>query len=140
MSGAGPDPRAKDIRSWDGSAGDLDRYLADRQALSHRLDEESLILSLGWSPSVCATHEAMLPWDNATADRWYRALPERYMTPDKLARPDWDHSHYPHDKNGRIGRVATRQRPETEEDRQAAADVRAALARCHDCGCEGSKS
>jgi hypothetical protein len=75
----GTDPRARDIRSWDGTPGDLDRYLADRQALSERLDEESLILGLGWSPSVCATHEAMLPWDNATSSRWYRALPERWM-------------------------------------------------------------
>lgn len=89
---------------------EIDRWLDDRRAQDKRLDEESLILGLGWSPSVCATHEATMPWDSATADRWYRALPERYMTPDSMARPDWDHTHYPHDKHGHIGRVTTHER------------------------------
>jgi hypothetical protein len=74
--------------------GDLDRYLADRMAASARMDEESLILGLGWSPSVCQTHEVMLPWDNATAGRWYQALPERWMRdlpPDKRAEAEKRH-------------------------------------------------
>jgi hypothetical protein len=41
------------------------------------------------------------------------------MTPDSLARPDWDHRHYPHDEHGRLGRVTTLQRPETEADIEA---------------------
>jgi hypothetical protein len=67
------------VTPWDGTEADLDRYLADCQALSRRLDEQSLILGLGWSASVCLTHEATLPWDSATAGRWYRALPERWF-------------------------------------------------------------
>jgi hypothetical protein len=73
------DPRTEDIRPWDGTDGDLDRYLTDRATLAKRLDEESLILGLGWSPSVCATHEATQSWMSATASRWYHALPERWM-------------------------------------------------------------
>jgi hypothetical protein len=106
---------------------EMDRWLADCQAQSTRLDEESLALGLGWSASVSLTHEITGSWDTATASRWFLALPERYMTPDDLSYPDWDHSHYTHDEYGRIGRVATRQRPETDEDRRAAAAVRAAL-------------
>lgn len=98
---------------------EINRYLAERQAQSKRLDEENLILGLGWSASVYLTHEITGDWLTATADRWFRALPERYMTPDSMCRPDWDHSHYPHDEHGRIGRVTTKQRPETEADTQA---------------------
>lgn len=95
---------------------DLERWLADCQAQSKRLDEEHLLLGIGRSAAICMTHEITGPWDSATADRWFRALPERYMTPDSMARPDWDHSHYPHDEHGHIGRVDTRQRIKTEED------------------------
>lgn len=95
---------------------DLERWLADCQAQSKRLDEEHLLLGIGRSAAICMTHEITGPWDSATADRWFRALPERYMTPDSMARPDWDHSHYPHDEHGHIGQVDTRQRIKTEED------------------------
>jgi hypothetical protein len=108
--------------------GDLDRWLADCQAQSERLDEEHRLLGIGRTAAICMTHEITGSWDTATASRWYLALPERYMTPDSLARPDWDHSHYPHDGHGRIGRVTTRQRPETEADRQAGKMVAAILA------------
>lgn len=91
---------------------ELDRYLADHRAQDDRLDEEHLLLGIGRTAAVCMTHEITGSWLVATADRWFRALPERYMTPDSLARPDWDHSHYPHDEHGHIGRVTTRQRPE----------------------------
>lgn len=106
----------------------MDRYLAECTALAERLDEESLILGMGWSASVCAAHEATQGWLSATADRWYRALPERYMTPDSLRRPDWNHSHYLHDGDGHmVHPVITKQRPETEQDRQAAARIREIL-------------
>lgn len=107
---------------------EMDRWLDDCQAQSTRLDEEHLLLGIGRTAAVCMTHEITFPWGNATADRWFRALPERYMTPDDLARPDWDHSHYPHDEHGHTGRVTTLQRPETEADRVAAEAVRRALA------------
>jgi hypothetical protein len=111
---------------------EMDRWLADCQAQSERLDEEHrLWLGEDRSAAVCMTHEITGPWDLATASRWWLALPERYMTPDTLTRPDWDHSHYPHDERGRIGRVTTRQRPETEADLAAAAAVREALERMH---------
>lgn len=92
----------------------MDRYLAAGAALDRRLIEDNLVLGLGWSASVYLANEITSPWDIATADRWFRALPERYMTPDSLRRPDWNHSHYPHDEHGRIGRVTTLQRPEPE--------------------------
>jgi hypothetical protein len=111
------------------SRAEMDRWLADCRAQSERLDEEHLLLGIGRTAAVCMTHEITLPWDNATASRWFLALPERYMTRDDLRRPDWDHSHYPHDEHGRIGRVITRQCPETDEDRRAAEFVRDALAR-----------
>ncbi len=126
------------------SRAEIDRWLDDCQAQSERLDEEHRLLGLGRTAAVCMTHEITGSWDSATASRWYLALPERYMTPDNLARPDWNHSHYPHDENGHTGRVTTRQRPETEADRRAAAAVRAALAAdsdddaCQVCGCEQS--
>lgn len=100
-----------------------DRQDAEFLMLCNRLDEEHRLLGIGRTAAVCMTHELVFPWDNATADRWFRALPERYMTPDSMTRPDWDHSHYPHDEHGHIGRVTTRQRPEPEpgsdEARQA---------------------
>lgn len=107
---------------------EMDRWLADCQAQSERLDEEHRLLGIGRTAAVCMTHEITGPWHIATASRWYMALPERYMTPDTLARPDWNHSHYPHDQHGRIGRVTTIQRPETAEDLRAAEMVRAVLA------------
>jgi hypothetical protein len=107
---------------------EMDRWLDDCQEQSRRLDEEHLLLGIGRIAAVCMTHELVWEWGNATASRWWLALPERYMTPDKLPYPDWDHSHYEHDEQGRIGRVTVKQRPETERDRQAAAAVRAALA------------
>jgi hypothetical protein len=108
---------------------EMDRWHADSQLVHDRLDEESLVLGLGWSPSVCATHELMWEWWNATADRWYRALPERYMTPDSLAYPDWDHSHYEHDEHGHTGRVTTKQRTPTAEELERVEQVKAILAR-----------
>lgn len=114
---------------------EMDRYLADCQAQNERLDEEHLLLGIGRSAAISMTHELIFPWDNATASRWYLALPERYMTPDSMKRPDWNHSHYPHDEHGRIGRhVTTRQRPEPEpgsDEAQQAALVRAILADLH---------
>lgn len=108
---------------------DMDRYLDECQAQIERLDEEHrLWLGDDRNAAVSMSHELVWSWETATSSRWWLALPERYMTPDSMARPDWDHSHYPHDDQGRIGRVTTRQRPETERDRAAAAAVRAALA------------
>jgi len=107
---------------------DLDRYLEDCQAQSERLDEEHWLLGIGRTAAICMTHELVWSWASATADRWYRALPERYMTPDSMVRPDWDHSHYPHDEHGRTGRVTTRQRPKTEADTQAEKMMAAILA------------
>lgn len=95
---------------------EMDRWQAACHARDERLDEDHRLLGIGRTAAVCMTHEATGDWFTATADRWYRALPERYMTPDSLRRPDWDHSHYPHDEHGHIGRVATRERPDTEED------------------------
>jgi hypothetical protein len=107
---------------------EMDRWLDDCQAQNERLDEEHrLWLGNDRTAAVCMTHELVFGWQNATASRWYLALPERYMTPGDLAYPDWDHSHYEHDSRGRIGRVTTWQLPETEEDRRVAAAVRAAL-------------
>src|SRR5580765_6682779 len=107
---------------------EMDRYLADCQAQHERLDEEHRLLGIGRTAAICMTHELVWPWPTALADRWYRALPERYMTPDDMARPDWDHSHYPHDEHGHIGRVTTRQRPKTEADTEAEQMVAAILA------------
>jgi hypothetical protein len=119
---------ASQIREPEPNRAGMDRYLADCQARDERLDEEHLLLGVGRTAAVNMTHELVWEWQNATASRWWRALPERYMTPDSLARPDWDHSHYPHDEHGHIGRVTTRQRPETEADREAARMVREILA------------
>lgn len=83
------------VPPWDCTGEDLDRYLADCQAAYKRLDEESLILGLGWRPSVCQSHEVLLSWSSATAGRWYLALPERRNSPDS-GPVDWDHRHYPH--------------------------------------------
>jgi hypothetical protein len=107
---------------------EMERWLADCQAQSKRLDEEHLLLGIGRTAAICMTHELIWPWKTATADRWFRALPERYMTPDSLARPDWDHSHYPHDKHGRIGRVTTLQRPATQPGTRAEQLIDAILA------------
>ena len=108
---------------------EIDRWHAACEARDARIDEEHFLMGTGRSAAVCMTHEFILDWKIATADRWYRALPERYMTPDKMTRPDWDHSHYPHDENGHMGRrVTTRQRPETEQDRRQTAMVRKILA------------
>jgi hypothetical protein len=107
---------------------EMERWLAACQAQSRRLDEEHMLLGIGRSAAVCMTHEITGEWLSATADRWFRALPERYMTPDSLARPDWDHSHYPHDEHGHIGRVTTLQRPKTEAGTRAEQLVDAILA------------
>lgn len=107
---------------------EMDRWLDDCQAQSERLDEEHRLLGIGRTAAVCMTHEITGSWSTATASRWYLALPERYMTPDSMARPDWDHSHYPHDEHGRIGRVTTRERPKTEADTEAEKLVTAILA------------
>lgn len=107
---------------------EMDRYLADCQVQMRRLDEEHLMLGIGRSAAVCMSHEITWDWQHATAGRWYQALPERYMTPDSLARPDWDHRHYLHDEYGHIGRVTTGQRPETEADTEAAAMIARILA------------
>lgn len=96
-----------------------DRREAEGQAQAERLDEEHMLLGIGRSAAVYMTHELIGSWATATAGRWYLALPERYMTPDDMARPDWDHRHYPHDEHGHLGRVTTLQRPETQADRQA---------------------
>jgi hypothetical protein len=107
---------------------EMDRWLADCQVRSNRLDEEHLMLGIGRTAAICMTHELIWSWQTATADRWFRALPERYMTPDSLARPDWNHSHYPHDEHGQIGRVTTLQRPKTEADTRAEQMIAAILA------------
>jgi hypothetical protein len=108
---------------------EMERWLADCQVQSKRLDEDHLLLGIGRSAAVCMTHEITGEWLTATASRWFRALPERYMTPDSMARPDWNHSHYPHDEHGHIGRrVTTRERPETEEDTRAEKLVASILA------------
>ncbi len=98
---------------------EMDRWHAACQARDERLDEEHRLLGIGRSAAIYMTHEIIWPWQTATAGRWWRALPERYMTPDSMTRPDWDHSHYPHDEHGHIGRVTTLQRPETEADTEA---------------------
>ena len=98
---------------------EMDRWLDDCQAQIERLDEEHLLLGIGRTAAVNMSHELVWSWPNATASRWWQALPERYMTPDSLARPDWDHSHYPHDEHGHIGRVTTREQPKTEADTDA---------------------
>lgn len=100
---------------------EMDRWLADCQAQAERLDEEHrLLLGDDRTAAVNMTHELIWEWGNATASRWYLALPERYMTPDSMARPDWNHAHYQHDEHGRVGRrVTTRQRPRTEADTEA---------------------
>jgi hypothetical protein len=107
---------------------EMDRWLADCQVLASRLDEEHLLLGIGRSAAILMTHELIWRWETATADRWFRALPERYMTPDSMARPDWNHSHYPHDEHGHIGRVTTLQRPETEPGTRAEQLIDAILA------------
>jgi hypothetical protein len=108
---------------------EMDRYLADCQVQMERLDEEHRLLGIGRSAAVYMSREITWDWQNATAGRWYQALPERYMTPDSLHRPDWDHSHYQHDENGHMDRhVTTLQRPETEADTRAAALIARILA------------
>jgi hypothetical protein len=107
---------------------EMERWLADCQAQSRRLDEEHMLLGIGRSAAICMTHEITGSWLTATADRWFRALPERYMTPDSMTRPDWDHNHYPHDGHGHTGQVATRERPKTEADTRAEQMVAAILA------------
>ena len=107
---------------------EMDRYLDDCQAQIERLDEEHRLLGIGRTAAVCLSHELVWSWQTATASRWYLALPERYMTPDSMTRPDWDHSHYEHDENGRIGRVKTLQRPKTQADTDAEQLTRAILA------------
>jgi hypothetical protein len=103
-----------------GGRAELNRWLDDCQAQAERLDEEHRLLGIGRTAAVLMTHELIWSWETATASRWWLALPERYMTPDSLRRPDWNHAHYPHDEHGRIGRrVTTRQRPETEADTEA---------------------
>ena len=95
-----------------------ERWHAAHNAQMKRLDEEHLLLGIGRTAAILMTHELVWEWQDATADRWYRALPERYMTPDSMTRPDWDHSHYPHDEHGHIGQVTTRQRPAEEDAEQ----------------------
>lgn len=119
---------------------EMDRWLADCQAQIERLDEEHrLLLAEDRSAAIGMSHELVWTWDTATASRWYQALPERYMTPDDLPAPDWDHSHYPHDEHGHIGRVTTRQRVLTEADieqREMASAILAKIAAedcCEDC-------
>ena len=98
---------------------EYDRCDAIFHARNDRLDEEHLLLGIGRTAAVLMTHELIFQWQTATSDRWFRALPERYMTPDSMTRPDWNHSHYEHDAHGHIGRVRTIQRPETEADTEA---------------------
>jgi hypothetical protein len=117
---------------------EMSRYLADRQAQSRQLDEEHMLLGIGRSAAICMTHEITGDWLTATADRWFRALPERYMTPDSMARPDWDHSHYPHDEHGHVGRVTTRKRGKTEADTRAEQLIDAILADIQEEGQESS--
>lgn len=107
---------------------EMDRWLADCQAQSRRLDEDHMLLGIGRSAAIYMTHEITGSWETATAGRWFLALPERYMTPDSMTRPDWDHSHYQHDEHGHIGRVTTRQRPATGEDTRAEQMVASILA------------
>jgi len=108
---------------------EMDRWLAEGQAQIERLDEEHrLWLAEDRSAAVGMSHELVWDWRTATASRWYLALPERYMTPDDMARPDWNHAHYPHDADGHIGRVTTRQRPRTQADTEAEQLVTALLA------------
>jgi len=110
---------------------EMERWHAAHRAQDERLDEEHRLLGIGRTAAVCMTHEITGPWLSATASRWFMALPERYMTPDSLRRPDWDHSHYPHDEHGHIGRVTTRERPATQEDTRAEkliADILAEIA------------
>jgi hypothetical protein len=102
--------------TYDESEAEMRRWLDDCQVQSKRLDEEHMLLGIGRSAAIYMTHEITGSWLSATAGRWYLALPERYMTPDDMTRPDWDHSHYEHDEHGHIGRVATRERPATQED------------------------
>lgn len=109
------DPVITESMTWAEGRAEVERYLSDHHAQDDRLDEEHRLLGIGRTAAVCMTHEITGSWLTATADRWYRALPERYMTPDSLRRPDWDHSHYPHDEHGRIGRVTPRQRPAAED-------------------------
>lgn len=106
----------------------MDRYLADCQAQIERLDEEHRLLGIGRTAAVSLSHELVWSWQTATASRWFQALPERYMTPDSMTRPDWDHSHYEHDEQGRLGRVKTLQRPKTQADTDAEQLTRAILA------------
>lgn len=107
---------------------EMDRWLADCQAQSRRLDEDHMLLGIGRSAAIYMTHEITGSWETATAGRWFLALPERYMTPDSMTRPNWDHSHYQHDEHGHIGRVTTRQRPATGEDTRAEQMVASILA------------
>lgn len=106
----------------------MDRYLADCQAQIERLDEEHRLLGIGRTAAVSLSHELVWSWQTATASRWFQALPERYMTPESMTRPDWDHSHYEHDEQGRLGRVKTLQRPKTQADTDAEQLTRAILA------------
>lgn len=113
---------------------EMERWLDDCQAQSARLDEEHRLLGIGRSASIYMTHEITGSWLTATASRWYLALPERYMTPDSMIRPDWDHSRYPHDEHGHIGRVTTRERPPSEDTPQEklVASILADIASEHD--------
>jgi hypothetical protein len=114
---------------------ELERWLAAGQAQSKRLDEEHMLTGIGRSAAIYMTHEITGEWLTATAARWYLALPERYMTPDSMTRPDWNHSRYPHDEHGHTGRVATRERPATEEDtrqEKLVASILADIASEHD--------
>lgn len=111
------------------SDAEMERWHAECHARDERLDEEHRLLGIGRTAAVLMTHELIWEWQNATASRWWQALPERYMTPDSMRRPDWDHSHYPHDEHGRIGRhVTTLQRPETQADIEQEKLVKAILA------------
>jgi hypothetical protein len=107
---------------------EMDRWHAECEVRDERLDEEHLLLGIGRTAAVCMTHELIGSWETSTASRWYLALPERYMTPDDMTRPDWDHSHYPHDEHGHIGRVTTLQRPKTQADTDTEKLVAAILA------------
>ena len=108
---------------------EMNRWHAECHARDERLDEEHRLLGIGRSAAILMTHELIFSWQTATADRWFRALPERYMTPDSMTRPDWNHSHYPHDEHDHIGRhVTTRERPATGEDTRAEKLVASILA------------
>ncbi len=78
------------IRPWDGTEPDLGRYLADRAAAAARLDEENLILGMGWTASVCQSHEVMLTWSNATAPRFREAALRRAA---RAHRAKWAFEH-----------------------------------------------